>query len=99
MGTPTPCFFLQESTNSNHILTEDTTGKELLCLETYLRSFVGTASCRWHKVSAHKTFADKHKRKEKRRDLRSGLIFCMGFSYSHLYFYFFHSVIDPLNTY
>ena len=59
MGTPTPCFFLQESTNSNHILTEDTTGKELLCLETYLRSFVGTASCRWHKVSAHKTFADK----------------------------------------
>ena len=96
MGTPTPCLFLQESTNSNHILIEDKTGKELLCLETCLHSSL-LVLLHAGGISAHKTFADKHKRKEKRD--RSGLIFCMSSSCSHLYFYFFHSVIDPFNTY
>ena len=125
VGTPTPCFFLQESTNSNHVLTEDTTGKELLCLETYFCSSLLVLlhaggirrRKRWRRnrmgrplspsqipqknistpSKLHKTTSVGWQRtsdNQKSRPLSSKTVF-----YFSSNFYFFHSVIDPLNTY
>lgn len=65
--------------------------------------FVLSASCRWHKEGAQKYLLRKTNGRRGRShttERRNGLLFCMGFSYFHLYFYFFQpqSLIHSTHT-
>lgn len=98
--TPTSCYFLQEPAKSNHVFTKDTTGKELLCLETWLHSSLSLVLHAGGKRQVLKKYLLRNTKGRRGRggETGSGLIFYMGVSCSRLYFYFFHSVIDLFNA-
>lgn len=71
VGTPTPCSsfrglpkgILTTCPHWRYNWERAALPRNLFCSSL----LIGTASCRWHKVSAHKTFADKHKEGEEER--------------------------------